>query len=270
MYCRFQLHARTLFLAVLLFVAAACVARPTEAKKTVKFQVPIEKAYEGIRVSSMVSVVLDDRDPSSVEVTTDARLADNVAIGVNRGVLDIRMKEMRKQERKRRKNEDFVPTVVYVGRGTVCSAELDGMAKLTSEKSLAGDRVAVSVTGMSKVDMPLECVDATIRVSGMSKIDSRVQCSGRLRLEIGGMSKVSLKGEASRLEAEVIGMSKLSAGELTVTEYADCAVGGMSKADVTCEGELKARTEGMSKLSYGGNCTLADGSEISDSSLKKR
>ena len=44
----------------------------------------------------------------------------------------------------------------------------------------------------------------------------------------------------------------------------------MSKADVTCEGELKARTEGMSKLSYGGNCTLADGSEISDSSLKKR
>ena len=180
------------------------------------------------------------------------------------------MKEMRKQERKRRKNEDFVPTVVYVGRGTVCSAELDGMAKLTSEKSLAGDRVAVSVTGMSKVDMPLECVDATIRVSGISKIDSRVQCSGRLRLEIGGMSKVSLKGEASRLEAEVIGMSKLSAGELTVTEYADCAVGGMSKADVTCEGELKARTEGMSKLSYGGNCTLADGSEISDSSLKKR
>ncbi len=255
---------------MLLFVAAACVARPTEAKKTVKFQVPIEKAYEGIRVSSMVSVVLDDRDPSSVEVTTDARLADNVAIGVNRGVLEIRMKEMRKQERKRRKNEDFVPTVVYVGRGTVCSAELDGMAKLTSEKSLAGDRVAVSVTGMSKVDMPLECVDATIRVSGMSKIDSRVQCSGRLRLEIGGMSKVSLKGEASRLEAEVIGMSKLSAGELTVTEYADCAVGGMSKADVTCEGELKARTEGMSKLSYGGNCTLADGSEISDSSLKKR
>ena len=270
MYCRFQLHARTLFLAVLLFAAAACVARPTEAKKTVKFQVPIEKAYEGIRVSSMVSVVLDDRDPSSVEVTTDARLADNVAIGVNRGVLEIRMKEMRKQERKRRKNEDFVPTVVYVGRGAVCSAELDGMAKLTSEKGLAGDRVAVSVTGMSKVDMPLECVDATIRVSGMSKIDSRVQCSGRLRLEIGGMSKASLKGEASRLEAEVIGMSKLSAGELTVTEYADCAVGGMGKADVTCEGELKARTEGMSKLSYGGNCTLADGSEISDSSLKKR
>lgn len=261
---------KAMFLAVLLFTAAACVARPTEAKKTVKFQVPIEKTYQGIRVSSMVCVVLDDRDPSSAEVTTDARLADNIVIEVNRGILEIRMKEMRKQERKRRKNENFAPTVVYVGRGAVSSAEVDGMAKLTSEKSLAGDRVVVSVTGMSKVDMPLECIEATIRVGGMSKIDSRVQCCGRLRVEIGGMSKASLKGETSRLEAEVIGMSKLSAGELIVTEYADCAVGGMSKADVTCEGELKARTEGMSKLSYGGNCTLAGGSEISDSSLKKR
>lgn len=259
---------KTLFLGALLLAAFACAARPAEAKKTVR-TVPVEKAYNGVRVSSMVRVVLDDRDPASVEVIADARLSDRVVVEVRRGILDIRMKGMNKRERKR-KDEHFAATVVYVGREPVRSVEIDGMASLTSEKELVGDAIVISASGMSKVKAPLKCGSATLRIDGMSKLEADVACSGELRVAVGGMSKASLSGEALRMVAEVAGMSKLDADDLDVTEYADCSVYGMSKAHVTCNGELMARTEGMSKLSYSGNATLAAGSQVSDSSLKKR
>ena len=60
-------------------------------------------------------------------------------------------------------------------------------------------------------------------------------------------------------------MSKLSADELTVTEYADCAVGGMSKADVTCEGELKARPRCFTLPN-----SAANGGDIQDFRLRRK
>lgn len=260
---------RAMFLGALLLAAVVCAARPAAAKKEVRFQVPLENAYTGVRANSMVSVVLDDRDPSTVEVVTDARLSDRLVIRVERGILEIRMKDIPRRERKR-KDANFAQTVVYVGREPVRTVQMDGMTKLTCEKGLQGEELRVSVSGMSKVETPLACRNATLIVDGMSKLDACVSCSDELRIGVGGMSKVKLEGQTDRLRAEVSGMSKLDAAELTVTESADCGVGGMSKAEVRCDGELTVRTEGMSKLVYSGNCSLASGSRVSESSLKKR
>lgn len=260
---------KTMILGMLLLAAFACVTLPAEAKKRVCRSVPVEKAYHGVRVNSMVRVVLDERDPATVEVTADARLADRVVVEVRRGILEIRMKGMNKRDRKNG-NEHFASTVVYVGREPVRSVEVDGMASLTSEKELEGDAIVIAAAGMSKVKAPLKCESATLRVDGMSKLEADIACSGELRVAVAGMSKVSLRGESLRMVADVAGMSKLNADDLDVTDYADCSVSGMSKAGVTCNGELMVRTEGMSKLFYGGNAMLASGSQISDSSLRKR
>ncbi len=166
--------------------------------------------------------------------------------------------------------------------------DLSGASEFHSEYGLKGANVEVELSGASKFYCDVDAVDVDIDISGASKfygdilsgeiemdlsgsskINGKV-VAGNLDLDMSGASDATLEGEVGALRMGLSGSSKI-VKKVNGNRYAlgcescEGELSGASDAFIHCDGSIKVRLSGASKLRYTGNANTTD-SDTSGSS----
>jgi len=138
-------------------------------------------------------------------------------------------------------DDNLLPLIKTEVRGGVLriSTEVD----IKSKNSI---RVRISAPDMDSIE-----------ASGASKVSVADLKNSELKLDISGVSKVTLAGETGNLSADISGASHVNAENLKA-ENAAVEASGASHANVNVTGQLKADASGASRINYSGSPKSAE------------
>jgi RNA polymerase sigma factor (sigma-70 family) len=194
---------------------------------------------------------------SGKEVTKEMKLADFTSVEVSaRFHADITRAD--KFRVTITADDNVLPYVEVTKDGSALKISLDSKRRrfhnITLKAAVAlPDLEGVSAGGASNVTVAgfASEKDCKLRVSGASKLTGDLR-AGRVDLEAGGASHVSLKGSAKKARLSATGASHLTLAEFAV-ESAAVTLTGASHAKVQAKKELDYDLSGASHLSYAGD-----------------
>jgi len=127
----------------------------------------------------------------------------------------------------------------------------DNMLVITYSKGIIGySSVATEVT------VPYNPLLADFNASGASRIDS--DCELLLNqgsFEASGASHLNFFGSVINCNVKLSGASRFEGFDFTAITL-DCELSGASRMEITCEGAMKVKASGASKVLYKGNCVI--------------
>jgi hypothetical protein len=127
----------------------------------------------------------------------------------------------------------------------------DNMLVITYSKGMIGySSVATEVT----VPYHNQLVD--FNASGASRIDSDCEVVlNQATFEASGASHLKFFGSVINCKVKLSGASRFEGFDFTAITL-DCELSGASHMEITCDGALKVKASGASRLLYKGNCVI--------------
>ena len=127
----------------------------------------------------------------------------------------------------------------------------DNMLVVTYSKGIIGySSVATEVT------VPYHSLIADFRASGASRIDSESEMTlNQASFEASGASHLNFMGSAINCQVKLSSASRFQRFDFTAITL-NCELSGASRVEITCEGAMKVKASGASKVLYKGNCVI--------------
>jgi len=229
---------------VCLSLIASCING--QIRKTVRGNGNVVKkernveSFDGIKVSSGVSVYLRQGDKESVTVEADENLHEYILTEVKGGVLhvytDVNIREPEKER-------------VYVTMKEIRSLKT----------SSAGDIIG---------EAPLKCDDVEIDVSSAGDIKLDLTAK-KVEVDISSSGNVRLSGEADNLNAGLSSAGDLEAYEFKVKE-ADVTVSSAGDAKVYVSERISAHASSAGDITYKGDPKYVDAHSSSAGGIHRR
>ena len=148
---------------------------------------------------------------------------------------------------------------------------LSGAASVHTEFPLVADEVNVVLTGASSFFGDIVAEEIEMDLSGSSSVKGKV-AAAEMDLDLSGSSDATLEGIVGPLKIDLAGSSDIEkkvAGGLYALSCLQCkgSMSGASDAYIHCDGDIRVKLSGASKLHYTGDATTSDsavsgGSEI--------
>lgn len=268
----------SLTLALWLGLGTGFGATSNEGRKATGETMPLEREitldrgnYTALSVGNTIHVVLEEnRDPRHIRVETENISADRLEARLLQNTLELTVLPNRAR-RARRDGYREQRITVYVGIGAIESFQCTGASSVFYEGSVKRPVVRVSASGISELDMGIECDALYLELESSSVYRGACSCTGRANLTLSGVSKLLSDLDSRELALELSGSSEFQ-GDIACREHAGIEVSGVSelRSNVSCQ-DLALQLEGSS--SYGGDircgnachltmsgCSEADGS----------
>jgi hypothetical protein len=198
------------------------------------------ESFEGIKVSSGVSVYLRQGDKESVTVEADENLHEYIITEVKGGILHVYSDAIIRNAEKER---------VYVTMKEIHSLKT----------SSAGDIIG---------EAPLKCDDVEISVSSAGDIKLDITAKN-VEVDISSSGNVRLTGEAEKLNADLSSAGDLDAYEFKVKE-ADVTVSSAGDAKVYASERINARASSAGDITYKGDPKYVDAHSSSAGGIHRR
>jgi hypothetical protein len=198
------------------------------------------ESFDGIKVSSGVSVYLRQGDKESVTVEADENLHEYIITEVKGGVLHVYSDAIIRNAEKER---------VYVTMKEIHSLKT----------SSAGDIIG---------EAPIKCEDVEIGVSSAGDIKLEITAK-KVEVDISSSGNVRLTGEAETLNADLSSAGDLEAYEFKVKE-ADVTVSSAGDAKVYASERINARASSAGDITYKGDPKFVDAHSSSAGGIHRR
>jgi hypothetical protein len=182
-----------------------------------------------VSVRSNINLHIKQDSAWSVRIEADENLLELIETQVHDGLLEIKVAQSYELEPSRSINV-FVTAPEFAGLKASGASEIKSDSKITTSGTL------------------------DIDVSGASNIKLDIK-SPRVKAELSGASKATLRGETKDLSLRGSGASEFMCFEL-MAENTDVDVSGASNGDVFASVKLKADASGASNVRYKGNPTV--------------
>lgn len=240
-----------------------------------------------IEASSIFDIEVVQGDTKNIKVVYDEIFVDRLEISCEDEKLKL---ELSNAPFKRDNSKKNAGIKVYLQMPTIEEIELSGASKLKADGIFETDEMEIELSGAATVsglqargdELSIDCSGATqLQMSAQFKeIDAEMSGAAKISytgdsnsfegdfsgavgasfygyhdytdIECSGASKITMEGETDYLKAIISGACKFM-GEKYDAKSGDIEVTGVSKADVRCNGDLKVRVSGPSKLTHYGN-----------------
>ena len=182
--------------------------------------------FSSLDLSGVYKVTLVEGSSCSVALKGDAEDIEAVVTRVGGSELQVFVKSNRKM------NSKVELTITYVN---LKSVECSGAVELTAAQPVRTDKLAIDLSGTSKVDLELMATT--------------------LDIDMSGAGDVILKGNVKNTNIDVSGAGKLSAGAMQ-TENCWVDISGTGNVDIKVSNLLEAEIAGAGNISYAGDPVL--------------
>jgi hypothetical protein len=182
------------------------------------------KAYDEIKVSGPIKLVLLQDSSYSLKLSADSNILDQIKADVSGGKLTVELDQSK-----------------YCGTDSiVLHAGIGALKSLTASKS-------AQVTGLEVIYVK----DLKIDLSDTTSLSLNLNAAS-LKTSLNGSSTLDLKGQTGSHEVKSNGSIKLNAFEFISGSY-DLNLEGVAKVSANVLNELKINATGSSEISYKGN-----------------
>lgn len=232
-------------------------------------------AYDGIKVSRAIRVVVDDRTEGDAIIKADDNVMQYVVVENDRGTLvvgfDKRVNGV--------SNVNVEVHIPYCGR--LSSLDASSASKIEVKTPIKGDRLSVDASSAAHINFVRadvgRCeieVSSAASVTGAVKADNcEVDTSSASKAELAllavtctvetsSASKVTLNGEAGAVSFDAGSASKIDAGDL-VAKSASAEASSGAGISVNSSDKLDARASSGGSIRYRGSSALSVSSRAS-------
>lgn len=198
-------------------------------------QVP---AFDAVKVSGAINLIISQGNQQSVKVQTDENLQSHIIATVIDETLNLSCKNM----------QNPTKTNVYVTAVKLTKIAASGAVKVTGETVFKSDAFSLNTSGATQVVLDIETGTFDNETSGASKSTINIKAK-TANTEISGAGIMMLKGTVEKHNAKVSGAGKLEAADL-ITEYTNANVSGAGNVIVMARKQLKTDKSGAGSISY--------------------
>lgn len=228
---------------VILFLGALLFSSSVFAQYTKNMAV---NNFRKVRVSSGIDLYLNPGNSEGAKVVGDRELVDKLVLEKSGDQLNIRFKENTSWSGLFRNREGIK---VYLTFKDLDEITASGGSNVYTQNSIKTDRLSVTSSGGSDVELNIVCKDMSIKASGGSDVD--------------------LKGSATNMTLDVIGGSDVDAENFRV-DYARVHASGGSDAELYVNKAIEAEANGGSDVTFRGNASLKNTSSSKSGSVKHK
>lgn len=226
-----------------LLLLSGILALSAAAQSGTEFEI---ESFNAVRIGNSFDAYLEQSKEFSVTAEAPAEIAGDMIIGVNNGVLEIRMKQGYQKNKFWRKNDD--PIRVHITFPSIDALDIGGAVKASSVNTLELDDFDIDLSGASELHLDVRCDNLDLDLSGASKAFMKVQ-SDDFDLEASGASNIKLTGDADDLTIDCSGATEIDAAELRARDIRiDCS--GASEISIWTTGDLEVDASGSSDIRY--------------------
>lgn len=184
-------------------------------------------------------IIKQDSTTSSVKITADDNLIQDLRTDIDNGELKIALKG------------NYCNTgsiTIYATVRQLAAIEASGANEIFSDGMVNTGTLELDLSGANKLTLDLN--------------------AGIVRTKGSGATEINLKGQASEHWVELSGSGKLNALDFVTGKY-HIETSGASHCKINVLNELSVRTSGAGEVEYRGNPPSVSNSESGSSSLKK-
>jgi hypothetical protein len=227
---------------VILFTGALLFSSSLFAQVTKNLAV---NNFNKVSVSSGIDLYLTQGATESAKVVGDKELVDKIVLEKNGTTLNIKYRDNTKWSGMFRSRTSIK---VYLNLKTLNELSASGGSDVYGQNAIKTDRLALSTSGGSDVELNLVCKDITIKASGGSDLD--------------------LKGSATNMDLNISGGSDVDAEDFSV-DYAKVHASGGSDAEIRVNKALEADASGGSDVRFHGDAAYKKTSSSRSGSVKR-
>jgi len=178
-------------------------------------------AFHQLIVSGAVTVIYQQTDSMRLSIKANDDDAKKVETEVKNGVLTIGHKSQLAGQ-----------VFVYLNSPTLTSIQISGISELRAQKPVKADRMNLSASGSSEMDVQLE--------------------SQSIACQLSGASKIKISGKTDTLQADISGASSFGSYQLQ-SDVVKITTNGASSARVRGNKSVRASATGASEIRIKGN-----------------
>lgn len=196
-------------------------------------------SFSGVEIGGSYKVIISQDSSSSMKITADDNIIDEIKTRVSGGILEIKMD------------------------GNYCN-----VGDITIELSAKQWR-SIEVSGASQISSTsqIKANDFNIDLSGSSSMDLNLSAAA-VRTSSSGSSEIRLKGQAGSHEIDLSGSGEIKAFDFVVGNY-KISTSGASEMEINVLNDLKVSTSGSSSIKYKGTPKNVSNDESGSSELIK-
>lgn len=209
---------KQLLLMITLFIATSFSIYAQKGNGNITTQERKVDDFKNIELSGTQKIILLQGETPGVKVETDENLQEKVQFLVKDGSLEIDTKGM----------GEFTKLVITVTCKEISEITTTGVTEVKAENEIRSDKLKISASGASNIDMNINVKD--------------------LETNLSGAANVKLTGRANTNNASVSGAGILRAADL-VTEKTLVKVSGVGKAKINATNEVKGGVTGAGEIS---------------------
>ena len=197
-------------------------------------------SYKGLKTAGPMDIKLVEGTEGNITVKADANLMEYIVTEIKDNNLVVKIKKGYNVK----PSKTIVVTVPYESINAVSVA---GSGDVENSGTITSDKFDISIAG-----------------SGNMKLNISTKT---LESDIAGSGNIMLKGSATNLTMKIAGSGNFNGKDLKSVNV-DAKIAGSGSANVTCNGELKARISGSGSVKYSGNPTNKDTKMSGSGSVK--
>jgi len=207
-------HMKTVFHTLLALLTVTCSGLFAQQK------FPLEK-FEKLNITCTQDVYLVPDGESYMEITEGTLSADKLPFDVKGNTLSLKASKLLSKK-----------AVLKVHTGNITSLAVSGSSDVISEKVLSGDKLEISSSGSSDLNLKLSYKEVDLSVSGAGDIQ--------------------LEGKTGTLRADLSGASDLHAAKLE-TDNTTISISGAGDAHLWVNQSLSGSVSGVGSIKYKGD-----------------
>lgn len=201
--------------------------------------------FNKVSVASGIDLYLTQGATESAKVVGDKELVDRLVLEKDGSRLNIKYRENSSLSGLFRGGKSIK---VYLNLKTLNELSASGGSDVYGQNTIKTDRLALSTSGGSDVELNIVCKDISISSSGGSDLD--------------------LKGSATNMNLDISGGSDVDAEDFSV-DYAKVHASGGSDAEIRVNKALEADASGGSDIRFSGNAAYKKTSSSRSGSVKR-
>jgi hypothetical protein len=178
--------------------------------------------FTGIKAGGVFTINVTQGATNAVKVEAEESVLNNIKTEVKDGMLEISTEGKVKTEK---------PMIVNITVKELKKLDISGAAKLTGQPEFTGERIEISSSGASSIELPVKMNEVKIDASGAGAI--------------------KLSGTTAKLDADVSGAASLKAYELEANS-ANVRGSGAANIKVHAKEAIVADASGASTVKYKG------------------